>query len=95
MDKKSVRVLISGRVQGVLFRAFTRDTAVHEGLYGWVRNLADGRVEAVFEGEADRVDRMIAWCHQGSPGSRVERVEVYPKECRGDLKSFEIRYSMV
>jgi acylphosphatase len=92
MDKKRVRVLISGRVQGVFFRAYTRDTAIQEGLSGWVRNLADGRVEAVFEGNADQVDRMIAWCHQGSPGSRVGQVEVHPQPYQGELTSFEIRY---
>ncbi len=92
MDKKRVRVLIRGRVQGVFFRAYTRDTAIQEGLTGWVRNLSDGRVEAVFEGDADRVDRVVAWCHQGSPGSRVEQVEVYPQPYQGEYTHFEIRY---
>lgn len=95
MDRKRVRVLISGRVQGVFFRAYTRDTAIQEGLTGWVRNLADGRVEALFEGDADRVDRMVGWCHQGSPGSRVERVEVHPQPYQGELSTFEIRYRML
>jgi acylphosphatase len=91
MDRKRIRVLISGRVQGVFFRAYTRDAALREGLTGWVRNLTDGRVEAVFEGDADPVDRMVAWCHQGSPGSRVERVEVLLQPYQGEFQSFEIR----
>jgi acylphosphatase len=95
MDRKRVRVLISGWVQGVFFRAYTRDAALREGLTGWVRNLADGRVEAVFEGDADRVDRMIAWCHQGSPGSRVDHVEVLPQPYQGEFRSFEIRRHML
>ena len=95
MVKKRVRVLISGRVQGVFFRAYTRDAALQAGLTGWVRNLADGRVEAVFEGDADPVDRMIAWCRQGSPGSRVERVEVLLQPFQGEFQSFEISRHML
>ncbi|HAA03930.1 MAG TPA: acylphosphatase [Syntrophobacteraceae bacterium] len=93
MDGRRVRVLISGRVQGVFFRAFTRDAAVRHGVTGWVRNLADGRVEAVFEGSSQQVDRMVAWCREeGSPGSRVDHVEVHQDPFQGEFSSFEIRY---
>jgi acylphosphatase len=92
MEKKRVRVLIKGRVQGVFFRAYTRDAAIVAGVSGWVRNLSDGRVEALFEGEKDRVDQMIAWCHQGSPLSRVERVEVHEEVYMGDQHHFDISY---
>jgi acylphosphatase len=94
MDKKRARVWISGRVQGVFFRAFTRDTAVREGITGWVRNLADGRVEALLEGDAERVDRMIEWCYQGSPGSRVENVQVQEEPFQNEFLTFDIRYRM-
>lgn len=92
MENKRVRLLISGRVQGVFFRACTRGAAIQEGVTGWVRNLADGRVEALFEGSAERVDRVIAWCQQGSPGSRVDQVDVQVQPYQGEFSSFEIRY---
>ncbi len=92
MDRKRVRVLISGRVQGVFFRAFTRDAAIRQGVTGWVRNLVDGRVEAVFEGGVTQVDRMAAWCQEGSPGSRVDYVEAHQEPYQGEFSSFEIRY---
>lgn len=85
-------VFISGKVQGVFFRAYTRDKALELGLKGWVRNLRDGRVEAVFEGEKDRVEEMLRWCHKGSPYARVTNVEVHWKDPAGDLHSFEVRY---
>ena len=86
------RVLISGIVQGVFFRAYTRDAATSAGVTGWVRNLPDGRVEAVFEGEPDAVARVLDWCHRGSPGSRVERVEVVHEEPKGEYEDFTIAY---
>lgn len=92
MDKKRVRVLIKGRVQGVFFRAYTRDAAIEAGVKGWVRNLADGRVEALFEGDSADVDRMVAWCRDGSPLSRVEAVEVHEEVYQGDHDRFEISY---
>ena len=60
---KRVHVYISGRVQGVFFRAETQRTAIYLQLTGWVRNMEDGRVEAVFEGEDGNIDQMLAWCH--------------------------------
>jgi len=72
---KRVRVLVSGRVQGVGFRAATRREATRLGLSGWVRNLPDGRVEAEFEGAASAVERAIAWCASGPPGAEVEACE--------------------
>ncbi len=92
MEKKRVHVLISGRVQGVFFRACTRDTAVREGVQGWVRNVPDGRVEAVFEGDREKVDRMVAWCHEGSPLGHVDRVEEREEPYSGEFREFEIRY---
>lgn len=67
---------ISGRVQGVFYRVYTQEQAQKLGLKGWVQNLPDGRVEAVFEGEKEDVDEMIEWCKKGSPGAKVERVEI-------------------
>lgn len=87
------RVLISGMVQGVFFRASTRDAARRAGVSGWVRNLPDGRVEALFEGEAENVAQVVQWCRRGSPGSRVAHVEVVEEVPRGDYQSFEITFS--
>lgn len=89
---KRVRVLISGKVQGVFFRAYTEEEANRLGVKGWVRNLPDGRVEAVFEGEDEAVDKMIAWCHKGSPHSRVTHVEVIEEPYTGEFKDFRVRY---
>ena len=90
---RRVRVLISGTVQGVCFRAYTEAEANARGLSGWVRNLPDRRVEAVFQGAEDTVDDMLSWCWKGSPYSRVTAVDVVeeqplPEERRG----FRTRY---
>ncbi|AEG15658.1 acylphosphatase [Desulfofundulus sp. TPOSR] len=84
------RVYISGKVQGVYFRVYTRDAAVKFGVTGWVRNLKDGRVEAVFEGENGAVEQMLRWCWEGSPSSRVEKVEVFDEPYRGEFNDFTI-----
>jgi acylphosphatase len=93
MEKISARVVIHGWVQGVYFRAFTRDQAKSLGLTGWVRNQRDGTVEALFEGEKAKVDQMVAWCRRGSPPSRVEGVEVYSGPFSGAFDDFQIRYN--
>ena len=77
-------VWISGRVQGVFFRACTVDEAVASGVNGWVRNSSDGRVEAVLEGERSAVEAMIAWCRKGPPAARVSSVEVVWEEPKGE-----------
>lgn len=92
MAKKRVHVFISGKVQGVWFRAYTKEEADRLGIKGWVRNLPDGRVEAVFEGDEQAVEEMVRWCHKGSPMSRVERVEVQEEPYRGEFEDFSIRY---
>ncbi|MBM3950368.1 MAG: acylphosphatase [Rhodospirillales bacterium] len=74
----SVRVVITGRVQGVWFRAWTVEQAGRLGLAGWVRNRAGGAVEAVFSGPRAKVDEMIAACRRGPPAARVEDVAVEP-----------------
>ena len=74
---KAVRVIVSGRVQGVWFRGWTIETAYHHGVDGWVRNRRDGTVEAVFAGEAQAVDGMIAACWEGPPAALVTDVEEF------------------
>jgi acylphosphatase len=87
---KRMRATVKGRVQGVFFRDSTRQMAAREGVSGWVRNLADGRVEAVFEGEPDAVDRAVAWLHDGPPRARVDSVVAESENPEG-LLGFEIR----
>lgn len=89
-DRIRAVVTISGRVQGVFFRAATRETAQELGISGWVRNLTDGRVKAVFEAPREAVETMINWCYKGSPGSQVTDVEVEHGEPEG-LEGFQVR----
>lgn len=83
-------VYISGRVQGVYFRDSTREQALILGINGWVRNLPDGRVEAVFQGDDDKIQKMLEWCRQGSPMSRVEDVQVEDITELPEYKGFRI-----
>lgn len=92
MALKRVHVVVEGRVQGVFFRAYTRDEAVRLGLTGWVRNRADGAVEAVFEGQPESVTAMLQWLEVGSPLSLVSGVKVTAESPVGDQHGFEIKY---
>jgi acylphosphatase len=89
---KRVHVHISGRVQGVFFRAETQRAAMNFKLTGWVRNMADGRVEAVFEGEDTNVDKMLTWCHIGPPAARVENVTAKEEPYTDSFHDFSIKY---
>ncbi|MGQ4556266.1 acylphosphatase [Halobellus sp. GM3] len=90
-DRINAHVFVSGTVQGVYYRASTRDAAEERDVDGWVRNLDDGRVEAVFEGPESAVEEMIEWCHTGSPAASVESVEAEYGEPTGE-SGFRIRY---
>jgi acylphosphatase len=87
---KRVHVSISGEVQGVFFRYETRQRARELGIAGWVRNVPDGRVEAMFEGPDEAVDEMVAWCRQGPDQADVREVDVRDEDPQG-LDSFEVR----
>ncbi len=88
--KKRFHVHVSGRVQGVFFRANTWKAARSLGLTGWVRNLPDGRVEAVFEGEEAAAQKMLAWFRTGTPPARVERLETLEEPVDGEFTDFRI-----
>lgn len=83
-------VKISGMVQGVFFRAYTREKAVQLGVAGWVRNLREGRVEGLFEGSEQAVSQLISWCRKGPPSARVTDVEVEWGEYSGEFDTFFI-----
>ncbi|MBR9707584.1 MAG: acylphosphatase [Candidatus Diapherotrites archaeon] len=89
---KRVHVFISGLVQGVFFRNNAQEQAVALGVDGWICNLADGRVEAIFEGEDERVNALMQWCNKGPNGARVDKVEVKEEECKDEFKDFKIRF---
>lgn len=88
---RRVHVFISGRVQGVWFRSSTKKVASELGVSGWVRNLTDGRVEAVFEGDDEKVSKCLEWCREGPPGAVVTDVEVIDEVPEGE-RDFKIIY---
>jgi len=87
-----MHVVISGRVQGVFFRAYTRETAMTLNLTGWVRNLYDGSVEAVFEGGDTNVQSMLEWCKKGPPHAVVRHVDASEEPYTGEFRDFRITY---
>ena len=89
--KVRAHIFISGRFQGVFFRMETRDEARKTNVTGWVRNTSGGRVEAVFEGEREDVEKMIEFCKRGPPAARVTKTDVQWKEHTGEFKAFKIR----
>ena len=92
MEKVKARVRIEGLVQGVNYRYSTQQRALELRVNGWVRNLADGSVECLMEGERDKVETLIRWCHQGPRGARVKKVTTQWEEYTGDMQGFSITY---
>jgi acylphosphatase len=85
-----VHLIISGNVQGVYFRKHTQDISLQNNVYGWVKNLQNGDVECVLEGLKSNIDKVMIWCHQGPPNSRVDNVEIKYEEFTGDFNEFKI-----
>ncbi|MBA4371628.1 MAG: acylphosphatase [Thermodesulfovibrio sp.] len=92
MNIVRAHLLIEGRVQGVFYRAFTRDVALKLHLQGWVRNTPDGRVEAVIEGSRERVEQAVEECRRGPVGSAVKGMSISWDESPEGHSDFEIRY---
>ena len=90
MNKVRAHVLVSGKVQGVFFRQKTQRQAQSFGVTGWVRNLPDGRVEAVFEGEEESVKALVDYCHRGPSFAIVENVNVTYENYNGEFSSFQV-----
>ena len=90
MSKMRAHLFIEGRVQGVFFRACTQEEAHKRKLTGWVKNLYDGRVEAVFEGDEKDVQSMIEWCHRGPPHAMVAHVSAKIEEYRDEYSDFSV-----
>jgi acylphosphatase len=91
-EKARAHVVITGMVQGVFFRSTLRSQAKLLGVNGWTKNMVDGNVEAMLEGDKDSVEKMIAFCWKGPTGALVRDVRVEWKKPRLDLQGFEIRY---
>jgi len=90
--KVRAQVFVSGRVQGVFFRSETSYEAKRRNVAGWVRNTSHGRVEAVFEGEKEDVEKVIDFCRRGPPGARVTKVDIRWEDYSGEFRDFKIRY---
>ncbi len=91
LNHQRLTASVRGRVQGVSFRYYTRQTAQRWGLTGWVRNAMDGSVQVVAEGPADQLRALEAWLHQGPPAAWVENVQTSYTEATGEFHTFTIR----
>lgn len=92
MEKVRAHVIIAGRVQGVFFRHHTQEMATLLNLTGWVKNRRDGAVEAVFEGEREKVNQMIQWCHRGPAEAKVVKVDTTWETYSDEFRDFSVRY---
>jgi acylphosphatase len=92
MAKQRVRLFVKGKVQGVFFRQALKVTAKKNNVTGWVRNLKDGRVEALLEGDDVKVSTLVEWCHAGSANARVEDIDIKNEKYSGEFSKFEVLY---
>lgn len=92
MIKQRVRIFVTGKVQGVFFRQTLKVMAKKNDVFGWVKNLKDGRVEAVLEGEGEKIDRLIVWAHSGPANARVEDVEIRNEKFTDEFSKFDVLY---
>lgn len=91
-EKIRAHVIVRGLVQGVFFRAHTRVKAKELGIRGWVKNLPDGKVEAIFEGERDKVQEIIEWAREGPPAAQVKGLDLEWQEHQEEFDNFDIKY---
>ena len=91
-EKKRLHFFVSGRVQGVFFRESCKKKAEKLGLTGWVKNLVDGRVEGVLEGDSDKLEKMAKWAKRGPFWAKVEKLELFWEDYSAEFKIFEIKY---
>ena len=92
MPKQRIRIFVTGKVQGVFFRQALKVMAKKNDVFGWVKNLKDGRVEAVLEGDQEKVSRLVEWSHGGPANARVEDVEIRNEKFTGEFSKFEVLY---
>jgi acylphosphatase len=92
MAKSRVKVIVKGIVQGVNFRYYSQRQATKFNVSGWVKNLPDGSVAAVFEGDEQDVEAMVQWCRRGPPSAHVTELIAQPEEYRGEFSSFSVKF---
>jgi len=92
MSKQRIRLLVTGKVQGVFFRQALKVIAIKNNVTGWVRNLEDGRVESLLEGDIDAVNAVVEWAHGGPANSRVDDVEIKNEVFKDEFTDFEVLY---
>ena len=92
MTNQRVRVFVTGKVQGVFFRQALKVKAKQNNVFGWVRNLKDGRVEALLEGPDEKVNVLVEWCHGGPANARVEDVEIINEKYTNEFSKFDVLY---
>ncbi len=94
VEKIRAHIFVSGEVQGVFFRENTRKKAEKLGVFGWVKNLKDGRVEAVLEGNRERIEEIVQWARKGPIWAKIDGLEAIWENYQGEFKGFEIRYDL-
>jgi acylphosphatase len=92
MVKSRVKVIVKGIVQGVNFRYYAQRQAAKFNITGWVKNLPDGSVAGVFEGDEQDVEAMVQWCRRGPPSAQVTELIAQPEEYRGEFSSFSVKF---
>ena len=92
MTDQRVRIFVTGKVQGVFFRQALKIKAKQNNVFGWVRNLQDGRVEAILEGQDENVNVLVEWCHGGPANARVEDVDIRSEKYSNEFSNFEVLY---
>ena len=92
MVQKRIHIFVTGRVQGVFFRQSTKVMAIKNNVKGWVRNLDDGRVEIIGEGEIQDIENLTRWCKTGSANSRVDEFELSEENVTDEFENFQVRY---
>ena len=92
MSNQRIRIIVTGKVQGVFFRQALKVMAKKNNVFGWVKNLKDGRVEAVLEGDEEKVSRLVEWAHGGPANARVEDVEIHNEKFSSEFSKFDVVY---
>ena len=92
MSNKRVRLFVTGRVQGVFFRQSLKAKAIQNNIFGWVKNLQDGRVECILEGNEENICILVNWTHTGPANSIVENVEVHNEKFDNEFTKFDVLY---
>jgi len=92
MSNQRIRIIVTGKVQGVFFRQALKVMAKKNNVFGWVKNLENGRVEAILEGDEEKINRLVEWSHGGPANARVKDVEIHNEKFSGEFKKFDVLY---